>query len=97
MARYLSLQKKEVRLLARALNEAKLSIFSPADHNALPDLARKLAGFLLDGDGSSAQTYKKKPKQSYIKAPDCVNKAGVFAVIRDVGPLPTASIVDDTI
>lgn len=55
------LNQSEARILAKALNNARLSSFSPSERAMLPALGRRLSGFMADGQSAQPRGPSKKP------------------------------------
>lgn len=69
MGRLIYVNRTEARILATALNNSKISYFSPCERAAIPKLARRLSGFMADGESELPQEPEAeatKPKKKLV-------------------------------
>lgn len=102
MRRLIYVNRTEARILATALNNSRISYFSSSERAAIPKLARKLSGFMADGESELPKEHKAeaaKPKKKLIgfaktRAEDEELKQMHADMYASVTPHPTV-IVDE--
>jgi hypothetical protein len=60
MGRLIYVNRTEARILATALNNSRISYYSLSERDAIPKLARRLSGFMADGESELPNESKAK-------------------------------------
>lgn len=102
MGRLIYVNRTEARILATALNNSRISYYSLSERDAIPKLARRLSGFMADGESELpnepkaevAKTKKKIAPFARLRAEDEELKQLHADMYASVTPHPTM-VVDE--